>query len=126
MTIIEEAQQIQGYLDTTCSENPEEVLERIRVISPYISRTAFMLAEAKKDLRSKKSDEIQSQICEIVNLQFLSAKVQNALLDSIAKEEAYLVDWLERLNAAATHQVDALRSILSYEREQLRINKTGY
>lgn len=126
MTIIEEAQQIQGYLDTTCSENPEEVLERIRVIMPYISRTAFMLAEAKKDLRAKKSDEIQAQICEIVNLQFLSAKVQNALLDSIAKEEAYLVDWLERLNAASTHQVDALRSILSYEREQLRINKTGY
>ncbi len=126
MTIIEEAQQIQGYLDTTCSENPEEVLEKIRVIMPYISRTAFMLAEAKKDLRAKKSDEIQAQICEIVNLQFLSAKVQNALLDSIAKEEAYLVDWLERLNAAATHQVDALRSILSYEREQLRINKTGY
>lgn len=126
MTIIEEAQQIQGYLDTTCSENPEEVLERIRVIMPYISRTAFMLAEAKKALRAKKSDEIQAQICEIVNLQFLSAKVQNALLDSIAKEEAYMVDWLERLNAAATHQVDALRSILSYEREQLRINKTGY
>lgn len=126
MTIIEEAQQIQGYLDTTCSENPEEVLERIRVIMPYISRTAFMLAEAKKALREKKSDEIQAQICEIVNLQFLSAKVQNALLDSIAKEEAYMVDWLERLNAAATHQVDAFRSILSYEREQLRINKTGY
>lgn len=126
MTIIEEAQHIQGYLDTTCSENPEEVLEKIRVIMPYISRTAFMLAEAKKALRAKKSDEIQAQICEIVNLQFLSAKVQNALLDSIAKEEAYMVDWLERLNAAATHQVDALRSILSYEREQLRINKTGY
>lgn len=126
MTIIEEAQQIQGYLDSTCSENPEEVLERIRVIMPYISRTAFMLAEAKKALRAKKSDEIQAQICEIVNLQFLSAKVQNALLDSIAKEESYMVDWLERLNAAATHQVDALRSILSYEREQLRINKTGY
>ncbi|WP_051290797.1 hypothetical protein [Dysgonomonas capnocytophagoides] len=126
MTIIEEAQQIQSYLDTTCSENPEEVLERIRVIMPYISRTAFMLAEAKKALRAKKSDEIQAQICEIVNLQFLSAKVQNALLDSIAKEESYMVDWLERLNAAATHQVDALRSILSYERESLRLNKSGY
>lgn len=85
-----------------------------------------MLAEAKKALRAKKSDEIQAQICEIVNLQFLSAKVQNALLDSIAKEEAYMVDWLERLNAAATHQVDALRSILSYERESLRLNKSGY
>lgn len=126
MTLQEEAQQIQDYLDITCSENPEEVLERIRAIMPYISRTAFMLAEAKKALRRKKASEISNTIINIAKEQCLSAKVQNTLIDSIAEEEAYLVDWLDRLNAAATHQVDALRSILSYEREQLRINKTGY
>lgn len=126
MTIQEEAQQIQDYLDIECSENPEEVLERIRAIMPYISRTAFMLAEAKKALRRKKASEISNTIINIAKEQCLSAKVQNTLIDSIAEEEAYLVDWLDRLNAAATHQVDALRSILSYEREQLRINKTGY
>lgn len=126
MTITEEAQQIQDYLDTTCSENPEEVLERIRVIMPYISRTAFMLAEAKKALRRKKASEISNTIINIAKEQCLSAKVQNTLIDSIAEEEAYLVDWLDRLNAAATHQVDALRSILSYERESLRLNKSGY
>lgn len=126
MTLTEEAKQIQSYLDTECSENPEEVLERIRTIMPYISRTAFMLAEAKKDLRRKKASEISNTIINIAKEQCLSAKVQNTLIDSIAEDEAYIVDWLERLNAAATHQVDALRSILSYEREQLRINKTGY
>ncbi|MFT3995736.1 MAG: hypothetical protein QM660_15605 [Dysgonomonas sp.] len=126
MTITEEAQQIQAYLDTTCSENPEEVLERIRVIMPYISRTAFMLAESKKALRRKKASEISNTIINIAKEQCLSAKVQNTLIDSIAEEEAYLVDWLDRLNAAATHQVDALRSILSYERESLRLNKSGY
>ena len=123
MTLLEEAQQIQDYLDITCSENPEEVLERIRAIMPYISRTAFMLAEAKKALRRKKASEISNTIINIAKEQCLSAKVQNTLIDSIAEEEAYLVDWLDRLNAAATHQVDALRSILSYEREQLRLTK---
>lgn len=126
MTLQEEAQKIQEYLDTECSENPEEVLERIRAIMPYISRTAFMLAEAKKALRRKKASEISNTIINIAKEQCLSAKVQNTLIDSIAEEEAYLVDWLDRLNAAATHQVDALRSILSYERENLRITKTGY
>lgn len=126
MTLQQETQQIQDYLDITCSENPEEVLERIRVIVTYISRTAFMLAEAKKALRRKKASVISNTIINIAKEQCLSAKVQNTLIDSIAEEEAYLVDWLDRLNAAATHQVDALRSILSYEREQLRINKTGY
>ena len=123
MTLQEEAQQIQDYLDIECSENPEEVLERIRAIMPYISRTAFMLAEAKKALRRKKASEISNTIINIAKEQCLSAKVQNTLIDSIAEEEAYLVDWLDRLNAAATHQVDALRSILSYEREQLRLTK---
>lgn len=126
MTLQEEAQQIQDYLDITCSENPEEVLERIRAIMPYISRTAFMLAEAKKALRRKKASEISNTIINIAKEQCLSAKVQNSLIDSIAEEEAYFVDWLDRLNAAATHQVDALRSILSFERENLRITKTGY
>lgn len=126
MTIQQEAQQIQEYLDIECSENPEEVLERIRAIMPLISRTAFLLAEAKKILRRKKASEISNTIINIAKEQCLSAKVQNTLIDSIAEEEAYLVDWLDRLNAAATHQVDALRSILSYEREQLRLNKTGY
>lgn len=126
MTLQEEAQQIQDYLDITCSENPEEVLERIRAIMPFISRTAFMLAEAKKALRRKKASEISNTIINIAKEQCLSAKVQNTLIDSIAEEEAYFVDWLDRLNAAATHQVDALRSILSFERENLRITKTGY
>lgn len=126
MTLQEEAQQIQDYLDITCSENPEEILERIRAIMPYISRTAFMLAEVKKALRRKKASEISNTIINIAKEQCLSAKVQNTLIDSIAEEEAYLVDWLDRLNAAATHQVDALRSILSFERENLRITKTGY
>lgn len=126
MTLQEEAQQIQDYLDITCSENPEEVLERIRAIMPFISRTEFMLAEAKKALRRKKASEISNTIINIAKEQCLSAKVQNTLIDSIAEDEAYLVDWLDRLNAAATHQVDALRSILSFERENLRITKTGY
>lgn len=126
MTLQEEAQQIQDYLDITCSENPEEVLERIRAIMPFISRTAYMLAEAKKALRRKKASEISNTIINIAKEQCLSAKVQNTLIDSIAEEEAYFVDWLDRLNAAATHQVDALRSILSFERENLRITKTGY
>lgn len=121
-----EARQIQDYLDLTCSENPEEIQERIRVISTYMSRTAYMLAEAKKIMRKKKSQEIQNTIILIAKESCLSAKVQNTLLDSIAEEEAYLVDWLDRLNAAATHQVDALRSLLSFEKENLRLTKTGY
>jgi hypothetical protein len=126
MTIIEEADQIQSYLDITCSDNPLEIQEHIRNIIPYVSRTGYMLAEAKKLLRRKKASEISETIIKIAKENYLSAKAQNALVDSIAEDEAYLVDRLDRLNAACVHQLDALRSLLSYEKEGLRISKTGY
>lgn len=92
----------------------------------YVARTGEMLAEAKRLLRRRKSEEIQNTILTIAKENCLSAKVQNALLDSIAEDEAFLVDTLDRLNATATHQLDALRTLLSYEKEALRLNKTGY
>jgi hypothetical protein len=121
-----EIREINDYLNITCSNNPVEIQERISVIMVYLNRSGEMLADAKKLLRKKKSTEISNTIISIAKEQCLSAKVQNALLDSIAEDEAYLVDRLDRLNAACTHQLDALRTLLSYEKEAMRLNKTGY
>lgn len=121
-----EIQEISDYLNTTCSNNPIEIQERISVIMVYMNRSGEMLADARKMLRMKKSEEIQSTILQIAHENCLSAKVQNALLDSIAEKEAFLVDRLDRLNAACVHQLDALRTLLSYEKESMRLNRTGY
>lgn len=126
MTLQEEAKQISDYLQITCQNNPQEIQQRIADTMVYVARTGEMLATAKRLLRRRKSEEINNTILRIARENCLSAKVQNALLDSIAEEEAFLVDTLDRLNAAATHQLDALRTLLSYEREGLRLNKTGY
>ncbi len=126
MTLQEEAKQISDYLQITCQNNPQEIQQRIADTMVYVARTGEMLATAKQMLRRRKSEEIQNTIISIAKENCLSAKVQNALLDSIAEEEAFLVDTLDRLNAAATHQLDALRTLLSYEREGMRLNKTGY
>lgn len=121
-----EIKEISDFLNITCQNNPVEIQERIAATMVYVVRTGEMLAEAKRMLRKKKSDEIQNTIIKIAQENCLSAKVQNALLDSIAGEESFLVDRLDRLNASATHQLDALRTLLSYEKEALRLNKTGY
>lgn len=116
-----EAEKIQSYLEINCSNNPEEIIERINQIQVYMARSGQMLADAKKALRKKKSSEISETILKIAKEQHLSAKAQNALVDSIAEEESYMVDWLDRINRTCTHQIDALRSLLSYEKEQLRL-----
>lgn len=124
--ILHEAMEMQGYLEITCSDNPDEVIERIKAIGVYRARTGVMLAEAKRMYRRKRSSEITEKIIEIAKQGYLSAKIQNSLVDSIAEDEAYLVDLIDRLNASCTHEQDALRSILSYEKENLRLTKTGY
>lgn len=118
----EEAKKIQDYLDITVSNDPAEIYGRITTLMAYMSRSGEMLAKAKRILRDKKTAEISKTILNIAKEQCLSASVQNALLDSICSDEAFMVDWLERINRSCTHQLDALRSLLSYEKEQMRFN----
>jgi hypothetical protein len=124
--LITEAKDIQSYMEITPSDNPQEISERIVSLGVYIARTGKMLADAKYHLNRKRKDETVELIQNMLDNKKLSAKVQNLLIDSICRDEQYLVDWIERLNRTATHQLDAMRSLLSYERENLRISKTGY
>lgn len=124
--IFEEAQEMQTYMQDEVSDNPEEITERLTRLNVYQARSGYLLAEAKKRYREKRATEIANTIVNIAKENFLSAKAQNALVDSIAQEEAFLVDWLDRLNATCKHQQDTLRSILSFEKESMRLNKTGY
>jgi energy-converting hydrogenase Eha subunit C len=116
----DEAQKIQDYLDITVSTDPAEIIDRISTLMGYMSRSGEMFARAKQILRAKKTNEISKTILIIAKEQCLSASVQNALLDSICGDEAFMVDWLDRINRSCTHQLDALRSLLSYEKEQMR------
>ena len=118
-----EATDIQSYLDITASNEPVELTERLSVLMTYMSRSGEMLAKAKKLLRTKKTSEINKTIIAIAKQEHLSASVQNALLDSICEEESYMVDWLDRINRTCTHQIDGIRSLLSYVKEEMRFGK---
>jgi hypothetical protein len=125
--MIKEVQEIQDYLEITCSGEPQEILVRIADISVYLARTSQLLADAKKDVSRIKRSAIVKEVIEPLTSNIaLSATTQKAIIDGIAIDEQHLVDWIERINRTCVHQIDALRSMLSYEKEQLRITKTGY
>ena len=124
--LLEEAEKMQNYLEIECSDNIAEIIERIKTLSAYLARSGNMLAEAKRIYKRKVTSEIANTIIDIAKENFLSAKAQNALVDAIAEDEAFLVDKLDRINSSCVHQIDALRSILSYEKASLKLNETGY
>jgi hypothetical protein len=121
-----ECESIQAELETLIPDELNAVIERAKEIAVYQARTGYMLAETKKLAREKKTSEIGKTIVKIAKENYLSAKAQNALIDSIASEEMYLVDWLDRINSMCVHQMDLCRSIISKEKEELRIVKSGY
>ena len=125
MTPHEEATEMQAYLETLPEDNPDALSERIKILAVYQARSCYMLAEAKKTLSEKKKTEIVNTIIAIAKENYLSAKAQNALVDSIATDEQFVVDWLDRINAACKHQLDAVRSLLSFEKEVYKQNNYG-
>lgn len=125
MTPHEEATEMQAYLETLPEDNTDALSERIKILAVYQARSGHMLAEAKKTLSEKKKTEIVNTIIAIAKENYLSAKAQNALVDSIATDEQFIVDWLDRINAACKHQLDAVRSLLSFEKEVYKQNNYG-
>ena len=121
--LIDECREIDAYMGITPSDNIEEIVERGNDLIVYISRTGKMLADAKYHLNVIRKAEIMD-ILKIIIPEKLSAKVQNALIDSVAREQQYLVDWCERLNRTAVHQLDWCRTLISKAKSEMqnRIN----
>ena len=124
-SLYKEAQQIQNFLEITMSDNPQEVIERGSDLQVYMARTGKMLADARYLLNEQKRDETMNIVRDFIIDQKLSAKVQNALIDGLCKDAQYLVDWIDRLNAACTHQLDWCRSVNSKNKEEMRLNNLG-
>jgi hypothetical protein len=114
---------MQAELECLIPDDVNATIERGKEIAVYHARTGYLLALAKQLVRAKKSSDIGEIIMKIAKENFLAAKAQNALCDSIASDEMFLVDWLDRLNSMCVHQIDLIRSIISKEKTEMQITQ---
>ena len=89
---------IDSYLNITMSEEVQEAVLRGNDLAVYIARTGKLLADAKV----------------------------NAIIDSLCKDEQYLVDWCERLNRTATHQLEWCRTVISKAKAEMALAPQSY
>jgi uncharacterized protein YicC (UPF0701 family) len=124
--LYKEAEAIQSFLDITMSEQVEEALERGNTLACYISRTGKMVADAKYHHNTKLSSAVISILKDTAQSAGATSKAVNALIDSSCADERYLVDWLDRLNRTATHQLDWVRTVISKAKaEMMSIRQIG-
>jgi len=120
--IKKECADMQAELETLIPSDVNAVIEHAKMLAIIMARSSNMLAVAKKLVREKKASEIGEIILKIAKENYLSAKAQNALIDSIAASELELAEWIDRMNATCTHQIDLCRSIISKEKEEMRMS----
>lgn len=121
--ILAELNEIDGFLNITMSENPEEAVVRGNDLAAYVARTGKMLADAKYHLNEAKNNEVMETLREAAKNAKATAKAVNALIDSLCREEQYLVDWCERANRTATHQLSWCVTVISKAKEEMKLGR---
>lgn len=110
----EELNQYQSFLEEPISEQVELVIERGNALSVVIARTGKMMADSKTILNEKMQSEVIEALRKIAKeTPFATSRTVNALIDSLCREERRQVEWIERINRTATHQLDWRRTLVS-------------
>lgn len=121
--ILSELTDIDSFLNITMSENPEEALQRGNDLASHVARTGKLLADAKYHLNQARSSEVMETLRETAKNAKATAKAVNALVDSLCREEQYQVDWCERANRTATHQLSWCVTVISKAKEEMKLGR---
>lgn len=116
--IRQEAQQIQGYLEITVSGGISEMLERVETLGIYYARSGVMLAEVVSMRDAEIARVFRDEKEAIVGL---SPTLAGKLIKGATAELNGLEKWIDRINAACSKQCDNLRTLISFEKERMKL-----
>lgn len=117
-----ELTQIDSFLNTVMSENPEEAVLRGNDLAVYVARSGKLLADSKYWLNQAMNSEIMRTLAETAKNAKATATAINALVNSLCREERYLVDWCERCNRTATHQLSWCVTVISKAKAEMQMS----
>ena len=87
-----------------------------------MARSSKCLADAKYHLAEKKKHYIVGELGKLMDLWNYSATTQRELITNCCGDVDRLVTWFTRINAACTHQVDWIRTLISKEKAEMQLN----
>lgn len=116
--------EMQSFLESHYeADNPNACVLRMQQCENYMALSGKLLADAKHRLRELEESSIIKAVIEGQQKRMATTTV-NKYIDSLTRNYAYLVDWCDRINRAATHSADFQRTIISKLKEEMRL--AGY
>lgn len=119
-TLLLKAEKFQKYLEEKPGTEADDLIERASLLSILIAQSGQCLADAKYIQDEIVNGAIMEAIQNFYS-EKLSPSTVNKFVTTAAKEANYLVNWLDRINATATHQLEGIRSMLSYRKAEMTI-----
>lgn len=116
----EKSRKMQLFLETKSGSEPNDLIERAELLLVLIAQSGNCLADAKYLQETAIGQAIQKSI-NLGYEQRLSTSTINKFVNAEAKEFNYLVNTFDRINAAATHSLDAVRTLISYRKSEMMI-----
>lgn len=116
----ERAKKMQSYLELKSGSEPNDLIDRAENLAILIAKSGQCLADAKY----LQDTIVNGAIMEALQKAYeerLSPSTINKFVLTAAKEFNYLVNWLDRINATATHQLDAVRTLISYRKAEMNL-----
>ena len=110
--ILAELTNIDSFLNITMSEDAAEAVQRGNDLAVYVARSGKLLADSKYWLNETMKFEV---------MQTLVDTAKNAKATATAIKERYLVDWCERCNRTATHQLSWCVTVISKAKEEMKM-----
>lgn len=114
---------MQEFLERDNTDSPEALVERVTKLNVLLARSGKLLADAKLIQDEISADVFIANEATIIKMgatlgrQYVQARTSNI---------NYYVNWLDRLNRAMVHVGDNMRTQISFVKEELRLNKSGY
>ena len=115
-----EASGIQTFMEAEPTDEPVILAERLSYCNVYLARSGEMLAQAKQLL-----NEATVEVWEQKGDRLLKAGAQLAakVIAGYCSEEQFLCDWLDRINRGLVHSSDNLRTLVSYAKANMVVNR---
>lgn len=116
----DKASLMSNYLELKAGNDPEKIIERLELLSIMLIQSGECLADAKYHQDQVIHSTITKALTEAYQDR-LSATLIKDFVRATAKDYNYLVTIFDRINSACVHQIDSLRSVLSYIKAQTLI-----
>lgn len=120
--ILAELTNIDSFLNITMSEDVAEAVQRGNDLAVYVARSGKLLADSKYWLNEAMKSEVMQTLVDTAKSAKATATAINALVNSLCREERYLVDWCERCNRTATHQLSWCVTVISKAKAEMQMS----